>query len=169
MLLERRDTVVKLMQARADVQQKVEKILFDKMCAELQDDSLKPNQSLVLDSETGVEIVPDFFSEATHVIGEIYAHMGKLRGSQGDKIAADILKMLLYEKKSGIQCRKYFVICSEEVEKQLLGKSALAESIKAFGVCVKRFPLDKDVTEELLRAQQRQDISIRQNPSGDRK
>ncbi len=104
----------------------------------------------------GVQIIPDLYSESEKVIGEIYAHIGTLKGNQPDKIASDILKMLLHEKVTGTTYRKLIVIVDEMVEKQLTGKSNLAESIRQFGVELMRIDLDADVRDSVIKAQIRQ-------------
>lgn len=41
---------------------------------------------------------PDFYSKADGIIGEIFAHIGKPKKAQDNKISNDILKMILLEK-----------------------------------------------------------------------
>lgn len=106
--------------------------------------------------ENGVHIEPDLYSEENKIVGEIYAHIGKLKGNQPDKIAQDILKMLLLEKVKGTSYRKIIVIVDETVEKQLSGKSYLAESIRQFGVEVKRICIDDSTYKSIVEAQARQ-------------
>ena len=68
------------------------------------------------------------------VIGYIFAHIGKPKKAQDNKIANDILKMLLLEKIAGKHYRKIIVVCDEQEEKKLKGSSALSESIRQFGI-----------------------------------
>lgn len=58
-------------------------------------------------------IQPDFYSEEPGIIGEIFAHIGKPKKAQDNKIANDIWKMLLLEKITGKQFRKVIVVCDE--------------------------------------------------------
>ena len=76
-----------------------------------------------------VYIEPDFYSEEDSIIGEIFAHIGGNKRGQNTKIANDILKMLLIEKDRCKSYRKIIVVCDEQEERTLSGKSALAESI----------------------------------------
>lgn len=64
-------------------------------------------------------ICPDFYSVENKIIGEIHAHIGRLKGAQPDKIASDVLKMLFYEKVSGCNWKKYIAVCSKEELEQL--------------------------------------------------
>lgn len=48
-----------------------------------------------------MKIKPDIFSEDNQIFGEVYSHIGKLKSSQIDKIEANILKMIVFEKDAG--------------------------------------------------------------------
>ena len=74
------------------------------------------------------------YSADNCIIGEIFAHIGKPKKAQDNKIANDILKMLLLEKIAGKHYRKIIVVCDEQEEKKLKGSSALSESIRQFGI-----------------------------------
>ena len=64
---------------------------------------------------------PDFYSKADGIIGEIFAHIGKPKKAQDNKISNDILKMLLLEKIEGKIYRKIIVVCDEDEMKKLKG------------------------------------------------
>ncbi len=72
-----------------------------------------------------------------------------MKGGQPKKIAADILKMLLYDKANDCNFTKYIVVCSQEEHDQLTGKSALAEAIRQFDIHVMLIPLDPADQAEL--------------------
>jgi hypothetical protein len=93
---------------------------------------LEQNPKLYLSDNKYTYIQPDFYSGKDLIIGEIFAHIGKPKKAQDNKISNDILKMLLLEKVSGKQYRKIIVVCDESELKKLQGKSALAESILCF-------------------------------------
>ena len=52
--------------------------------------------------------------------------------------------------------RKIIVICDEQEERTLSGKSALAESIRQFGIELKRVEISNELRETILSAQNRQ-------------
>ena len=104
----------------------------------------------------GVHIEPDLYSEDNRIICEIFAHIGALKVGQQHKISQDILKMLLLEKSKGVEYRKVIVIVDDKVEKYLNGKSFIAESIRQFGVEIKRIHLSDEMYEMVLNAQKRQ-------------
>ena len=88
---------------------------------------LENNKKIFLADNVFTYIQPDFYSESELVVGEIFAHIGKPKKAQDNKIANDILKMLLLEKITGKQFRKIIVVCDEDEQKKLQGLSALAE------------------------------------------
>lgn len=104
----------------------------------------------------GVHIEPDLYSEKDRVICEIFAHMGALEVGQQHKISQDILKMLLLEKSKSIEYRKVIVVADDKVEKYLAGKSFIAESIRQFGIEIKRINLSNEMYDNISEAQKRQ-------------
>ena len=76
-------------------QQNAERIIFEKVKKSLGIE-LKENPKISVGS---TYIQPDFYSKDNHIIGEIFAHIGKPKAGQDRKVAKDILKMLLLEKK----------------------------------------------------------------------
>ena len=125
---------IKHIDSKSDVQVEIEAIMLKKIQKELYDDTIVKPERLPIGTSGTVYICPDFYSEENNIIGEIHAHVGRLKGAQPDKIASDVLKMLLFEKEQGIEYKKYIAVCDWDEYKQLSGKSALAESIRAFGI-----------------------------------
>lgn len=121
---------------------------------------MERNAKVVLSA--GVHIEPDLYSEKNKVVCEIYAHLGSLKGGQPHKISQDILKMLLLEKSKGIEYRKVIVVVDDKVEKYLNGKSFIAESIRQFGIEIKRVTLAQEIRDSVSEAQKRQ-IMINKN------
>lgn len=116
--------------------------------------SLKRNERVVLTE--GVHIVPDLYSEKDRIVGEIFAHIGSLKVGQQHKISQDILKMLLLEKIKGVKYRKMIVIVDNIIEEYLKGKSFIAESIRQFGIEIKKIDLPDEDHEKIVNAQKRQ-------------
>ena len=119
---------------------------------------LESNPTLVIQSNPTVSIMPDFYSKEHCIIGEIHAHAGKIKGGQPDKIAADVLKMLLHDKTTGCTFQKYIVVCSKEEYQQLTGTSALAEAIRQFDIHILLIPLEEKEYEELQAVMKKQDF-----------
>lgn len=101
----------------------------------------------------GVHIEPDLYSEKDKIICEIFAHIGSLKGGQQHKISQGILKMLLLEKSMSATYRKVIVVADDKVEKYLNGKSFIAESIRQFGIEIKRINLSEELYNTISSAQ----------------
>ena len=99
---------------------------------------------------------PDFYSEENCIVGEIFSHIGSPKKAQDNKIANDILKMLLLEKKTNKQYRKIIVVCDDAEFKKLQGLSVLAASIRQFGIEVMYIQIDEDIRNQIIEAQKLQ-------------
>lgn len=136
-------------------QVQAEKEMFKRVKEVLHVD-LANNAKIFLSSDGATYIQPDFYSEEHSIVGEIFAHIGKPKKAQDNKIANDILKMLLLEKVKGRKYRKIITVCDKEEKEKLEGKSALALSIKVFGIDIMMINIDDVTRENLLLAQERQ-------------
>ena len=134
-------------------QQELEKYVFSEM-ESLLNVKLLNNPKIPL--ADGVHIEPDIYSEDPPVAGEIFAHQGKMKGGQNHKVAQDILKLLLLDKVKDREYQKYIVVCDTAIEKALSGNSALAESIRQFGINLVRIDLPDELKEMVIDAQKRQ-------------
>ena len=139
--------------SKSDEQQKAEITIGDRV-EEYVACPLKRSERVVLTG--GVHIVPDLYSEKDRIVGEIFAHIGSLKVGQQHKISQDILKMLLLEKTKGVKYRKMLVIVDEKIEEYLKGKSFIAESIRQFGIEIKKIDLSAEEYEKIINAQKRQ-------------
>ena len=121
--------------------------------------TLEKNKKIFLADNAFTYIQPDFYSAESLIVGEIFAHIGKPKKAQDNKIANDVLKMLLLEKITGQQYRKIIVVCDEAEKKKLEGLSALAESIRQFGIEIMMVHIEDDLRTQLLEAQNRQKMT----------
>ena len=144
-----------LHKSSAHVQMQVEELIFHKV-EDLLGVTLHKNKKIFLADNAFTYIQPDFYSEEDCIIGEIFAHIGKPKKAQDNKIANDILKMLLLEKITNKQYRKMIVVCDEAEQKKLQGLSALAESIRLFGIEIMCIDLDKNTRNQIIDAQKLQ-------------
>ena len=119
----------KVHKSSAHVQTQAEEVIFHKV-EKLLNIKLEKNKKIYLADNAFTYMQPDLYSEENLVVGEIFAHIGKPKKAQDNKIANDILKMLLLEKTTGNQYRKIIVVCDLSEKKKLEGKSILAESIR---------------------------------------
>ncbi len=133
-------------------QQMAKQIIFKKVQYWLNKD-VKENAKILV-GKTYMQ--PDFYSKEEGIIGEIFAHIGKPKKGQDNKIANDILKMLLLEKLEKRTYRKIIVVCDEQEMKKITGTSVLAECIRQFDIEVKMIDIETDLRTMLIAAQKRQ-------------
>lgn len=133
-------------------QQMAEQIIFQKVQNWL-NKNLKENAKILV-GKTYMQ--PDFYSKEDGIIGEIFAHIGKPKKGQDNKVANDILKMLLLEKLEKRTYRKIIVVCDEQEMKKITGTSVLAECIRQFDIEVKMINIETDLRTMLIAAQKRQ-------------
>ena len=117
---------------------------------------LVENPKIYLADNRYTYIEPDFYSEENCIVSEIFAHIGKPKKAQDNKIANDILKMLLLDRVTGKKYRKIIVVCDEAQENKLKGLSALAESIRQFGIEIIKVDISDDLKKQITDAQERQ-------------
>ena len=121
--------------------------------------SLAKNPKVSVSEDRRIYMQPDFYSAEHCVIGEIFAHIGKPKKAQDNKIANDILKMLLLEETKGKEYRKILVVCDRSEEKKLNGDSVLAESIRRFGIEIMPIEISNELREKILKAQELQKMT----------
>lgn len=117
---------------------------------------LEHNRKIYLADNPFTYIQPDFYSEESCIVGEIFSHIGNLKKAQNNKIANDILKMLLLEKVTGKEYRKIIAVCDDIEWKKLNGKSVLAETIRQFGIEIVIIEIEDEMRNTILEAQKRQ-------------
>ena len=139
-------------QSNSFEQQMAEQIIFEKVQNWL-NKNLKENAKILV-GKTYMQ--PDFYSKEDGIIGEIFAHIGKSKKGQDNKIANDILKMFLLEKLEKRTYRKIIVVCDEQEMKKITGTSVLAECIRQFDIEVKMINIETDLRTMLIAAQKRQ-------------
>lgn len=114
---------------------------------------------LSLSETTTVQL--DGLDEENQVACEIYARLGKLKGSQPDKVASDLLKLTLVEDVLGGRWRKILCFASEEAARVVQGRSWLAAAAARFQVEVHLVTL-ADAERELLLAAQARQVMVNQ-------
>ena len=140
------------------IQAKAEEVLFSQI-EKLFNICFEKNKKIYLADNAFTYMQPDFYSEEQLIVGEIFAHIGKPKKAQDNKVANDILKMLLLEKTTGKQYRKIIVVCDTTEKKKLEGKSVLAESIRQFGIEILCVEIDTDLKQQIMDAQELQKMT----------
>lgn len=115
--------------------------------------TLEPH-NIKLNNKSSIQI--DGFSAKNRILCEVYSHIGPLRGGQPDKIAADILKLNLAEKRKGGKWRKILLFADESACKYLRGSSWLSEICKEGRIYIEVVEASEEIMEKITAAQQRQ-------------
>lgn len=99
----------------------------------------------------------DGFSEDPPILCEIYARIGKMKVAQHNKIAKDILKMLLIEKMKDQQFRKIIAFADEEAAHPFLDSESWYSKLKDnFNVEIFIVQIADELRYNLIQAQKRQ-------------
>ena len=104
-------------------------------------------------------IVPDIYSEKHRIIGEVHVHTKKLRSAQKDKLASDILKMILFEKEMSVKFEKVILVCGLEEKAYLEGDSYIAEAIRQYKIKIEYIELKPEQQALLEDTVKKQDLS----------
>ena len=140
------------------MQMQAEEIICRKV-EELLNIRFERNKQIYLADNAFTYMQPDFYSAEHFIVGEIFAHIGKPKKAQDNKIANDILKMLLLDKVTGKHHRKIIVVCDTSEKKKLEGKSVLAESIRQFNIEIMYVEIDVETQKEIIAAQELQKMT----------
>ena len=147
-----------LHKSSSHIQAKAEEVIFSQI-EKLFNIRFEKNKKLYLADNAFTYMQPDFYSEEQLIVGEIFSHIGKPKKAQDNKVANDILKMLLLEKITGKQYRKIVVVCDTTEKKKLEGKSVLAESIRQFGIEILYIEIDTNMKQQIMDAQELQKMT----------
>ncbi len=112
-------------------------------------------EPIQVDNQKFLEI--DGYSESAHVLCEAYAHIGKLKGAQRQKVLTDAIKMLYVAKLRGGYWRKILLFADDEAAQPFKNGTWYAEAIKKFGFEIRVVEKLKDeIRKKLEKAQKRQ-------------
>jgi len=104
----------------------------------------------------GVAVQLDGFSREHQTLCEVYCRIGALKGSQPDKLASDMLKLVLVERELGGGWRKILCMADAMAAKSLQGRSWLAAATRAMSFEVVVLELPAEVMRSITAAQDRQ-------------
>ena len=144
--------MIHVQDSRSDEQQEAEGIILASVNSEL--GLSLSSEKLRLSEKVVVQL--DGLDEGNRVVCEIYSRIGKLRGSQPDKVASDLLKMSLLEETRGGSWRKVFAFADSDAARQLTGRSWLAAAASLLKVEVIVVELPQHVRAGIEKAQARQ-------------
>jgi len=115
-----------------------------------------PLESKVLELGGHCIIQIDGYSDEPPVICEAWAHIGKPKGSQPDKVMADAFKLLFCEKHLCKKFRKILLFSDEVVRQYFSGKKWQAECLREHNIEVIALRLPVALLNKIEKAQERQ-------------
>jgi hypothetical protein len=115
-----------------------------------------PLESKVLELGGDCTVQIDGYSDEPPVICEAWAHIGKPKGSQPDKVMADAFKLLFCEKCLCKKFRKILLFSDEVVRKHFSGSKWQAECLREHNIEVIALQLPVALLNKIKKAQERQ-------------
>lgn len=104
----------------------------------------------------GVVVQIDGINKEHRILCEVYSRIGTLKGSQPDKLASDMLKLVLAERQLGGSWRKVLCLADPFAAKPLQGRSWLAAAARTMGFEIVVVPLSPELRASIVIAQVRQ-------------
>lgn len=98
----------------------------------------------------------DGYSENPPVLCEAWAHIGKPKGSQPDKIMTDVLKMLFCEKRLGRKFQKILLFSDEVAKKHFESANWYSSCLQDFLIELRLISLNEELSQKINQAQKRQ-------------
>ncbi len=98
----------------------------------------------------------DGFSEAPRILCEAWAHIGKPKPAQKNKVMADAMKLIFASSLGPAPEKLILVFADEDAASYFRGDSWMAQALKARGIETHVVKLPHDVRERILKAQTRQ-------------
>lgn len=142
--------------SNSDVQLEAERIIGN-LLSEYLNINLEFNKKIILGQ---THVIVDAYSKLESILGEIFAHIGKLKVAQQSKVQNDILKMIYIDKKTGIQHRKLIVVCDSDLYDQLHNGSWKSDVINEFGIKVIKIEIPQEIRDKIIKAQGKQNLMV---------
>ncbi len=98
----------------------------------------------------------DGFSEAPRILCEAWAHIGKPKSAQKNKVMADAMKLIFASSLGPAPERLILAFADEDAAGHFRGDSWMAQALKAKGIETQVVKLPNDVRERIVKAQSRQ-------------
>jgi hypothetical protein len=146
----------------SDVQQLVEKIMVNEFSREL---GRELGRATIPIGKAKVTVDGFHHDEGHLVLVEAWAHIGKVRKAQRDKVLGDMLKLtlvtsVLRRSDPSLKIESYLLFADQMAARLVNGKGWPSLAAKEFGVATRVIPLSEDVIKTIQEAQRRQDIRV---------
>jgi len=98
----------------------------------------------------------DGYCESPRILCEAWAHVGRTKSAQKFKVMSDAMK-LLYAASLGPHSEKRIIVfADEEAASHFIGRSWMAQALKAHGIEIQVVSLPEEIREKIRKAQERQ-------------
>jgi len=98
---------------------------------------------------------PDAIDLKRRVLVEVYPYIGKLNGSQSQKVRSDVIKFLFTEEKLGGSWRKVLCFADNKAAQIVQDETWIGKATKEIAAEVYVIPLPKKLKQKVLAAQKR--------------
>lgn len=106
------------------------------------------------------KVEPDAYSESPPILVEAWAHIGKLKDGQRNKILSDALKLLYIDKKTKRSFKKVILFSNEETMNCFLSNSWWSKALSDFGIELEFVEIDKETENMIIEAQKQQALGM---------
>lgn len=153
-------TSPKRLASRSDAQQAAEITAINVLNRE-QGWNLEPSKLLLRERTFSVDGYYEVMG--TIILAEVWAHIGKAKSAQRNKVLADILKLallskILREQRPSYTIRSYMVFIDEEASLVIQNESWGALAAMEFGIQSAVVPIGQEFIDAVKIAQQNQDL-----------
>ena len=105
---------------------------------------------------SGCTVQVDGYSDEPPVMCEAWAHIGKPKGSQPDKVIADAMKLLFCEKRLNKKFRKILLFSDEDAKNFFVGVKWQAAALRENGIELMTLDISNEILAKVKNAQERQ-------------
>ena len=98
----------------------------------------------------------DGYCDSPLILCEAWAHLGRPKSAQKNKVMADAFKLLYLERLISKPAQKVLLFADEAAARHFRGRSWMARALKAYGIEVQVVELPEEIRAAVRKAQQRQ-------------
>ncbi|HOC93467.1 MAG TPA: hypothetical protein PKH33_14015 [bacterium] len=143
-----------LYSGRSDIQQEAEKEILVSLAKVIGVDFDKIQKKTI----QGVELDGYVGGGEKPICIEIWAHQGKAKSAQKNKVMNDVCKLILFEKLCKRKCRKIFCVSDKNAISFLEGKGWQGQFVKAFDIEKRVVDIPDETRNAIIELQKKQNM-----------
>ena len=137
-------------------QRETEHLLVKQLSFELRLDLSQPLPQEFRVALDGTKAIPDGFCLTPLIFCEAWAHIGSAKSAQKNKVLADVLKLIFFERLARRKARKILIFADAKARKHLMNESWAARALKEFEIETRVVGVSPEMQEKITAAQKRQ-------------